>query len=89
MKKPKTTSKPGRPPEGRKRFVVHILPLAITRICYLVSKKANTPGKVIEAAFGVTTAVAGARGRSAGSARAGKQVKPRQHPNVLISHREQ
>ena len=62
----------GRKPEGRVKVTWYVLPLTKTRVEYLVGPKANTPGKVVDSQFGVraTKKVAGARGGSAGSARA-------------------
>jgi hypothetical protein len=56
----------GRKAEGRVKVTWYVLPLTKTRVEYLVGPEANTPGKVIDAQFGVRASkkVAGA-GRKA------------------------
>lgn len=50
----KNHSKPGRPPEGRVKLTIHVLPSTQERIASLVDRTKlakNTLGKVIDAKF--------------------------------------
>ncbi len=51
MMTPKKRSGPGRPPEGRVKVTLHLLPMTLKRVRTKLGVERNTMGKVVDAAF--------------------------------------